>query len=113
MKPPAFNYAAPASIAEAGQLLASHAGEVKLIADGQSLMPMLNFRLLEPELLLDTSRLPGFDQITAGERDSRRCRCPLPYRYAVAGIVRTPVDHEADHTACSLYSDPKLRHNRR
>ncbi len=68
MKPPAFDYAAPASIAEAVQLLASHAGEAKLIAGGQSLMPMLNFRLLDPALLVDISRLPAFDQITTGER---------------------------------------------
>jgi len=68
LKPPAFDYAAPTSIAEAVQLLARHAGEAKLIAGEQSLMPMLNFRLLDPALLVDISRLPAFDQITVGER---------------------------------------------
>ncbi|MBT6315062.1 MAG: xanthine dehydrogenase family protein subunit M, partial [Alphaproteobacteria bacterium] len=68
MKPPAFDYAAPASIAEAVQLLASHRGEAKLIAGGQSLMPMLNFRLLDPALLVDISRLPDLAQITASGR---------------------------------------------
>ncbi len=63
MKPPAFDYAAPETIAEAVQLLAAHPGEAKLIAGGQSLMPMLNFRLLDPALLVDISRARGLDDI--------------------------------------------------
>mgnify|MGYP002631278752 CR=1 FL=1 len=48
--------------------MASHRGEAKLIAGGQSLMPMLNFRLLDPALLVDISRLPDLAQITASGR---------------------------------------------
>ena len=65
MKPPAFDYAAPATLADAVQLLAHHGGDAKLIAGGQSLMPMLNFRLLDPALLLDLTRLPELCHITA------------------------------------------------
>jgi len=48
--------------------LASRWGEAKLSAGGQSLMPMLNFRLLDPALLVDISRLPDLAQITASGR---------------------------------------------
>ena len=68
MKPPAIDYAVPASLADAVHLLASHAGNAKLIAGGQSLIPMLNFRLLDSTLLIDITRLPGFDHITTSER---------------------------------------------
>jgi CO/xanthine dehydrogenase FAD-binding subunit len=57
MKPPPFRYLAPASLAEALTMLAEHAGEAKLLAGGQSLMPMLNFRLLAPAVLIDINRL--------------------------------------------------------
>src|SRR5512145_2036316 len=63
MKLPPFEYACPASIAEAVSLLASHAGEAKVIAGGQSLMPMMAFRLATPSLLVDLCRLPGLDRI--------------------------------------------------
>ena len=44
MKPPVFEYASPATVAEAVRLLAARGGNAKVIAGGQSLMPMLNFR---------------------------------------------------------------------
>jgi len=48
MKLPSFDYACPATIAEAIALLAAHGGEAKPIAGGQSLVPMLAFRLTMP-----------------------------------------------------------------
>ncbi len=67
MKPPAFEYAAPATIDEAVALLASRGGNAKIIAGGQSLMPMLAFRLAAPELLVDLKRLQGLDAIAIGD----------------------------------------------
>jgi len=67
MKPPAFDYAAPATIDEAVALLGSRGGNAKVIAGGQSLMPMLAFRLAAPELLVDLRRLQGLDRIDIGE----------------------------------------------
>ena len=67
MKPPAFDYAAPASLADAVHLLASHAGDARLIAGGHSLMPTLNFRLLDTTQLIDVTRLPSFDHITTSK----------------------------------------------
>src|SRR5690242_21877234 len=57
MKLPAFDYACPDTIGEAIALLAAHAGEAKPIAGGQSLVPMLAFRLAAPALLVDLRKL--------------------------------------------------------
>ena len=61
MKPPAFEYLAATSLAQAAAALAD--GGAKVIAGGQSLVPMLNFRLLAPSLLVDITRIPGLDFI--------------------------------------------------
>jgi aerobic carbon-monoxide dehydrogenase medium subunit len=66
MKPPPFEYACPTTLEEAIELLAGRAGEAKPIAGGQSLMPMLNFRLVAPTLLVDLRRLAGLDRIEVG-----------------------------------------------
>ena len=64
MKLPSFDYACPATIAEAVALLAAHRGEAKPIAGGQSLVPMLAFRLADPTLLVDLRKLSELRQIT-------------------------------------------------
>ena len=58
MKPPIFDYAAPTSLEEALRLLAANADGAKLIAGGQSLVPVLNLRLASPTLLIDLNRIP-------------------------------------------------------
>jgi CO/xanthine dehydrogenase FAD-binding subunit len=57
MKLPPFDYACPTTLPEAVQLLASHDGDAKAIAGGQSLVPMLAFRLAQPTLLVDLRKL--------------------------------------------------------
>jgi len=57
MKPVAFDYARPASVAEAVRLLAGNP-EAKVLAGGQTLGPMLNLRLAQPALLVDITRIP-------------------------------------------------------
>ncbi len=63
MKPPRFAYHAPATVGEATAVLAEHADDAKVLAGGQSLVPMLNFRLAAPGHLVDINRLPGLDRI--------------------------------------------------
>jgi aerobic carbon-monoxide dehydrogenase medium subunit len=58
VKPPRFDYHAPRSIDEAVGLLARYGGDAKVLAGGQSLMPMLNFRLTRPAALVDVNRIP-------------------------------------------------------
>jgi aerobic carbon-monoxide dehydrogenase medium subunit len=57
MKMPPFEYACPTTISEAVQLLASRDGDAKALAGGQSLVPMLAFRLASPALLVDLRKL--------------------------------------------------------
>jgi carbon-monoxide dehydrogenase medium subunit len=64
MKLPVFEYASPSTIAEAVSLLASRNGNAKVISGGQSLMPMLAFRLASPELLVDLKRLENLNTIS-------------------------------------------------
>jgi carbon-monoxide dehydrogenase medium subunit len=63
MKLPSFDYACPATVAEAVALLAARSGEAKPIAGGQSLVPMLAFRLAGPALLVDLRRLGELRQM--------------------------------------------------
>lgn len=63
MKPPAFEYVAARTIDEAVGQLSKHGDGAKIIAGGQSLTPMLNFRLVHPEVLVDINHIPGLDQI--------------------------------------------------
>jgi len=63
MKPPPFDYVVPGSVREAVSLLKQHDGEAKLIAGGQSLMPLLNMRLARPTVLVDVNRLKDLDHV--------------------------------------------------
>ncbi len=61
MKPAVFDYHRPASVGDAIALLARHGSEAKLLAGGQSLVPLLNFRVLRPAVLIDINRLGELD----------------------------------------------------
>ena len=67
MKLPPFDYACPATLPEAVQLLASRDGDAKALAGGQSLMPMLAFRLAQPTLLVDLRKLSDLRGIRISE----------------------------------------------
>jgi aerobic carbon-monoxide dehydrogenase medium subunit len=62
MKLPPFDYACPATLSEAVALLAAN-DDAKALAGGQSLMPMLAFRLAAPSLLVDLRKLPDLRRI--------------------------------------------------
>jgi aerobic carbon-monoxide dehydrogenase medium subunit len=63
MKAPQLAYARPASVAEALALLAGHGDRARVLAGGQSLVPMLNFRVAAPKILVDINRIPGLSGI--------------------------------------------------
>ena len=63
MKPPPFAYCRPDSVEEAAALLASHGDAAKILAGGQSLVPLLNFSMLRPSVLVDINRAAGLDFI--------------------------------------------------
>lgn len=58
MKPAAFDYMRAESADHALELLGRHAGDARLLAGGQSLVPMMNLRLARPAILIDIGRLP-------------------------------------------------------
>lgn len=63
MKPPAFDYYAPNSLEEALALLTEHGSDMKPLAGGQSLIPAMNFRVLQSAQLMDLNRLTDLDSI--------------------------------------------------
>jgi len=71
MKAPRFAYARPASLAEALALLAEHKGDARVLAGGQSLVPMMNFRLAAPKVLVDINRIAGLSGIKVAKNHLR------------------------------------------
>jgi CO/xanthine dehydrogenase FAD-binding subunit len=63
MKPAAFDYVLADSVESAVSALGAAGGDGKIIAGGQSLVPMLNFRLLRPSVLVDINRIPDLASI--------------------------------------------------
>ncbi len=57
MKPAAFSYYAPTTVEEALTHLAQHGDDAKVLAGGQSLVPIMNFRLTQPSILIDLNRV--------------------------------------------------------
>lgn len=63
MKPAPFDYQAVSTVEETLSLLQQNGDEAKILAGGQSLLPILNMRLAKPALLVDVNRVPGLDYI--------------------------------------------------
>ncbi len=68
MKAPAFRYARPESLDEALSLLREYGSDARILAGGQTLMPMLNLRLLQPSVLLDINRIGGLNEMTLQDK---------------------------------------------
>lgn len=97
MKPAPFHYVAATSIDHAVAALVAAGGEGKVIAGGQSLMPMVNFRLVRPSVLVDINRIDGLDRI---EDMGSRLRIGALVRHRVTAsdprvAQHVPVLHEA------------------
>src|SRR5258708_11511730 len=120
MKPSAFEYQAPATIGEVVALLASDP-EAKLIAGGQSLMPVLAFRLAAPSLLIDLRRVPeladiaiGGDGVRLGARvrwrdieDDKRLQSAHPLlREAIAHVAHYQIRNRGTVGGSLAHADP-------
>jgi carbon-monoxide dehydrogenase medium subunit len=64
MKPGRFRYLRPSSVEEAVEILAEYGDEAKVLAGGQSLIPMMNMRLARPAVLVDINRVAGLTYVT-------------------------------------------------
>ena len=103
MKPPPFTYHRPAEVAEAVQLLADlHArGELaKVLAGGQSLVPLLSMRLVSPAHVVDVGALPGLDEVAVTGR-----------RVSVGALVRhrTLERHQPAHAVLPVLRQALLQ----
>jgi aerobic carbon-monoxide dehydrogenase medium subunit len=67
MKPAPFRYVRPRSLDDALVELARHGADAKILAGGQSLMPLLNFRMLRPGVLMDINRIAALDYVHEDE----------------------------------------------
>lgn len=63
MKPAPFEYYAPDSIEQATELFSRYGGEAKILAGGQSLVPAMNFRVVQPSVLIDLNRVAALSYI--------------------------------------------------
>jgi aerobic carbon-monoxide dehydrogenase medium subunit len=68
MKAAPFGYVRPESVEEALRILDEHGGTARVLAGGQSLVPILQMRLMQPSVVIDINRLPGLDEVRAEGR---------------------------------------------
>ncbi|TAM92560.1 MAG: xanthine dehydrogenase family protein subunit M [Jatrophihabitans sp.] len=121
MKAPRFEYRAATSVAHATELLAEYDGDAKVLAGGQSLVPLLNFRLSNPAALVDINGLGelgghrlGADELHVGavcrhreiERDPQiAARCPA-IADAVAQIGHVAIRNRGTVVGSIAHADP-------
>lgn len=117
MKPPPFAYEAPEELAEAMDLLTRWGDEAKLLAGGQSLMPLLAFRLARPEILVDLNRVReleyadlGADRLVLGSLTRHRTieQAPVPdaIREAVGHIGHVAIRNRGTVGGSLAHADP-------
>ena len=108
MYPPRFRYEAPKTIDEAIRLLEEGAGEAKVLAGGQSLIPLLKLRFASPSLLVDINEIPGLDHLEFGSDGSMRIGALVRH----ADLERSVELKRAQPTmaaAAALVADPIVR----
>lgn len=107
MYPPRFEYAAPSSLDEALGLLSEHGDEAKVLAGGQSLIPVLKVRFAQPGILVDLNRIPALDAID--ETDDGLRVGALVRHSALAGSETVARRYPAMAAAAPLVADPLVR----
>lgn len=107
MLPPKFDYIAPRSLPEAVDLLRSGGEGAKVIAGGQSLIPLLKLRLAAPTLLVDIGRIPDLDYIRESDGFLRMGAMTRMADVQASQLLRTkyPIIHDASE----VIADPLVR----
>ena len=108
MKPPPFEYAAPRKTDEALGLLAQHGDRAKVLAGGQSLLPLLNFRLAQPEVLIDVNRVAELAYVRPGDGGLAIGALTRQHALERSEAVRTRLPIVAE--ACRLIGHLPIRH---
>lgn len=97
MKPAPFEYHAPTSLEEALGLMDRHTDEAKLLAGGQSLVPAMNFRVVQPSRLIDLNHVQGLSHIRENGNVLRIGAMTRERQLEFDALIekRTPLLHEA------------------
>jgi CO/xanthine dehydrogenase FAD-binding subunit len=98
MKPPRFDYHRPASVEEAIDLLGRYGGDAKLLAGGQSLVPLLNFRMSRPAALIDLNRIDGLGYIRRDDGHVRLGAMTRQRAIEFSPVIRESIPLLADAT---------------
>jgi len=107
MKPAPFEYFDPRTVEEAVSLLREHGEDAKILAGGQSLMPLLNMRMARPEALVDLSRVEGLEYIRESEGSLAIGAMTSKRAVERSGVVKTR--QPLLHAATLLIAHPQIR----
>lgn len=107
MIPDTFEYAAPTSLPEVFDLLHQREGEAKLLAGGQSLIPLMKFRLAAPALLVDLRKLPHMDVLQERNGSLVIGAMVRESRLDTSNLIRTR--YPGIHDATAVVADPLVR----
>jgi len=107
MKPPPFDYLDPRTVGEAVSLLRQHDGEAKILAGGQSLMPLLNMRMARPGVLIDLAKVAELDYIR--ETDGGLTIGAMTTKRSIEDSVLVQKRQPLLHAATLLIAHPQIR----
>jgi aerobic carbon-monoxide dehydrogenase medium subunit len=120
MKPPPFEYYRATTVEEAVALLSQHGPDAKVLAGGQSLLPMMKFRLARPSVLVDlrwvrdlayvhqangSMAFGAMARLAVLEADRTRARCPI-LTEAAQHIGHPPIRHQGTICGSLAHADP-------
>ncbi len=108
MYPSRFRYVAPSSLDEAIALLRDGDGEAKVLAGGQSLIPLMKLRFASPELLVDINNLPGLDHHTVGADGALRVGALCRHAHLERSLL-IAAQQPTMAAAAPLIADPTVR----
>ncbi len=107
MKPAAFDYEAPETLGAALELLHEHGSDAKLLAGGQSLIPAMNFRIVQPTLLIDLNRVSELAGVSRSDGELR-----IGAMTRQRSVERDPLVEERVpllHEAMAYVAHPQIR----
>lgn len=109
MKPAPFDHVRAASVEHALELLAGHGDDALVLAGGQTLVPMLNLRLVQPAVVIDINGLRGLSTIEAGGDGSLKLGALLRHR-TVGGDAAVARHAPLLRAAAPFIAHPAVRH---